>query len=116
MMSASLALEHRYPCRRVRHADDREVFHVHRPVVAVECLEFEPGPWFLRHQLVGAGADRLLGEPILSDLLVIFGRHDPAGAAHIRCPDQAREIEERCLEIETNGALVDDVDTVGAFV
>src|SRR6516162_10017456 len=55
-------------------------------------------------------------EPLLPSLLIIFSRHHPAGAAHIRCADQSREIEERLFEVETDGAPVAGLYTVGLVV
>src|SRR5207248_9790058 len=101
------------PGRRLRHADHRQLFDMHRAVVALESLEVEPDTLLLADQLVGPGADRLLHKAFRTGLLVVLRRYDPAGAADIAGAEQDRKIRERLLEMEPDGVLADDLDAVG---
>ena len=83
-----------------------------RAVVVGERLELQPHTRLLRDQPVGAGADRLLHKPGRSELLVVFRRNHPAGAADVAGSQQDREVEERLLEMEADGAVVHQLDTL----
>ncbi len=107
------ALEHGEPRRRLRHGHHRQVLDVDRLVVALEGLELELHARFMRHELVGPGADRLALEPVRADLLVILRRHDPAGAVDVAGAHQQEEVQERLLELEADGSAVDDLDRFG---
>ena len=89
---------------------------MHRPVVIVERLEIEADARLLRHQFIGPGADRILHEAALPDVLIVFRRDDPAGTAHIRRSHQDGEIEERRLEIEFYHIGADDLHAVGLIL
>src|SRR4029077_14950911 len=54
--------------------------------------------------------------PVLPDRLIVFRRNDPAGPAHIGGAQQDRKIEKRLLEVEADGATVDDLDPLGLLV
>ena len=62
-----------------------ELLHMHRSVIVLERFELQLGARLLVHQL-GATPDGFLLEAIRANLLIILRRHNPAGAAHIRCP------------------------------
>ncbi len=109
-------LQHRHAGGGVRHADDREMLDVDRPVVTAERLEFELGPRLVGDELVGPGADRLLHKTFLPDFFVIPRWNDPSGTANIGGAHQPRKIKKRCLEVEADRALVDDRDPVGQLV
>ena len=84
-----------------------------RAVVFRECLKLELYALLLRDQLVGAGTDRLLQEPGLPHLFVVFRRHRPAGAADVGGSQQDGEVEEWPLEVESDGVVVNDFRTIG---
>src|SRR5262249_53897159 len=70
-------------------------------------------PRLARGQPVRSGANRLALEDVRTNLLVILCRHDPAGARDVTRTQQQQKIEERFLEAETDGALIDDVHGLG---
>ena len=84
-----------------------------RAVVVRECLKLELHALLLRDQLVGTGANRLLQEPGLPHLFVIFRWHHPAGTADVGGSQQDGEVEERLLEVEPDGVVVDDLHAIG---
>ena len=86
---------------------------MHRSVIVGEGLELQLGTGLLGDKLVRACADRLLGEGVLADLLIVFRRDDPPGAADIGRPDQRRKIEKRHVEHKADRAVVDYLDARG---
>ncbi len=86
-----------------------------RAIVAVDRFELELDAGLLADQPVRACADRLLHESGLADPFVVLLRYHPPGTANIAGAEQDREVEERFLEMELDGAVVDEIDTVQPF-
>jgi len=89
---------------------------MHRPVIIIEGLEIEPHPGLLGDEPVRPRADRLLHESVRTDLLVIIGRHYPAGATHVAGAQKDRKVEERLDKVKTDSAVVNNLDVLSSFV
>ncbi len=99
-------LEHRHPGRDLRDHLERELLHARRLApVALEGLEQELDARRERDEAIGPGADRVLLEALLADLLDVFLGDDPAGARGRRAVE-GHEVGPRLLELEADTGRV----------
>ena len=110
------AFQHRRARGGLRHAlEDQPLHRRHLAPVALVGLHDQLDARRVAHELVGAEADRMLLEALVSDLLDIFLRHDQPAPLRERAVE-GHEVGPRLVEMEAHAMGVDDLDLLDLVV
>src|SRR6185437_5425882 len=81
----------------------------HAAPIMLERLERNLDAGLRADELVGAGADRMLGEPLVTDLVDILLRDDEADRAG-RAAVESHKIGPDLLQVKDDDPRIDDLD------